>query len=194
MKTVYYNNGVYLASGEDNGIWYSANGVRWWQSNITTGSFGCIYYGNGMYLAGSSIGLYYSTDAIHWYVTNVTSGYEYNKDSILYFDNGGVNITPHSETGYYAGNLGGGAWYSSDGITWTQNSNTSVVTVNSLSIINRVVIACVDDNGLIILDGYSNNHAIDIYIDGYSTSTTTGAGQPSTTITDPGIIAETVAP
>ena len=60
--------------------------IEWIQSNITSGNFYCIYYANGIWVAGSYIGqgLYYSTDGKIWTQSNITSG----NFRFVYYSNG----------------------------------------------------------------------------------------------------------
>ena len=56
-----YANGIWVACGSDNnGLWYSTDGMNWTQSNKTDGSFaGGARYANGIWVACSN-GLWYS--------------------------------------------------------------------------------------------------------------------------------------
>ena len=59
--------------------------IEWKQSNITSGNFYCIYYANGIWVAGcNSKGLYYSVDGKIWTQSNITSGDFY----CIYYANG----------------------------------------------------------------------------------------------------------
>ena len=62
LDSVYYANGIWVAgSNSDNGLYYSADGMTWTQSNQTNGGFRPVYYANGIWITGSSgNGLYYS--------------------------------------------------------------------------------------------------------------------------------------
>ena len=60
--------------------------IEWTQSNITIGNFNCVYYANGIWVAGggSGKGLYYSTDGKTWTQSNITSG----NFNCVYYANG----------------------------------------------------------------------------------------------------------
>ena len=90
----------------------SIGGTEWTQSNITSGGFKCVYYDNGIWVAGSNNGngLYYSTDGMIWTQSNITSGY-----FEVYYGNG-IWVAASSSNGLY---------YSTDGMTWTQSNITS---------------------------------------------------------------------
>ena len=86
------------------------NGTEWTQSNITSNNFYCVYYANGIWVAGSdSNGLYYS-DGITWTQSNITS----NSFTCVYNANGI----------WVAGSADNGLYYSTGGMTWTQSNIT----------------------------------------------------------------------
>lgn len=99
----------------------------WAQSNITSGTFYSVYYGNGIWVAGSSDGLYYSTDGMTWTQSNVT-GVEFYS---VYCGN----------SIWVAGSNGSGLYYSEDGRTWVQ-SNTTNGSFYSLYYNNGLWVAC----------------------------------------------------
>ena len=116
-----------------NNNFVSANGVStlstinlWSQSNITSGSFESIAYGNGTWVAGSgTTGIYYSTNGITWTQSNITSG--------------GFEFAYYANNLWLAlGNSSNGIFYSIDGISWTRSdlgvgySLTSVYYANGL--------------------------------------------------------------
>ena len=69
-------------------VWSKSNySMNWTQSNITSGSFNSVYYGDGLWVAGcanSDAGLWHSTDGKVWTQSNVTEGYFYS----VYYGNG----------------------------------------------------------------------------------------------------------
>ncbi len=96
-----------------NGFEKPANGEVWTQSNITNGTFRCVYYDNNTWVAGSSSnGLYYSTDGKTWTQSNITSEAFFR----VYYDN---------NTWVAVSNNNNGLYYSTDGKTWTQSNITS---------------------------------------------------------------------
>ena len=57
-----YANGLWVACGNNTGLYWSEDGKTWTQSNITSGSFeGGARYANGLWVAcANNIGLYWS--------------------------------------------------------------------------------------------------------------------------------------
>ena len=138
---VYYdnNNGIWVSSGHNKGLYYSTDGITWTQSNITSGKFYCVYYGNGIWVAGSysSNGLYYSTDGMTWTQSNITSG----DFGYVYYDNGWVAGS--------GSNSSNGLYYSTDGMTWTQSNITSgYFNLNSICCNNGAWVACSYNTGI----------------------------------------------
>ena len=89
-----------------------AGGKEWNISNLKD-IFECVYYDNGIWVAGSkNNGLYYSTDGMTWTRSNNTS----NTFNCVYYDNGIWVAGSDSNKGLY---------YSTDGMTWTQSNITS---------------------------------------------------------------------
>ena len=81
ISNVLDNNGIYVTSLSTGGLYYSTNGTAWVQSNITSGIYTIIAYGNGKYIASSyssSLGILYSYDGMTWTASNITSGVYYN--------------------------------------------------------------------------------------------------------------------
>ena len=59
--------------------------IEWIQSNIKSDDFYCVYYANGIWVAGcNSKGLYYSVDGKTWTQSNITSG----NFRFVYYGNG----------------------------------------------------------------------------------------------------------
>ena len=109
-----YGNGRFVAAGyNDDGLWYSDDGVTWTQSNKTDGNWGCVTFGNGRFVAGSdsNTGLWYSDDGVTWTQSRNTSEYW---QGIAY----GNGL-------FVAGNNIHGLWYSTDGKNWSQSNKTS---------------------------------------------------------------------
>ncbi|MCI9477263.1 MAG: hypothetical protein HFE71_12490 [Emergencia sp.] len=66
VKYIHNSNGIWICGTESYGIYYSIDGQTWMQTDITSGTFGCIENANGIWVAGSpyyygeGTGLYYS--------------------------------------------------------------------------------------------------------------------------------------
>ena len=88
----------------------STGGMTWTQSNITSGDFNSVYYGNNIWVAGSGDGLWHSTDGKTWTQSNVTNG----SVKSVYYSNG-----------IWVSGSGNGLYYSTDGKTWTQSNIAS---------------------------------------------------------------------
>lgn len=126
------------------------NGMEWYQSNVTSEAFQCIYHANNIWVAGSSDkGLYYSVDGKSWAQSNITSSTFYSvynanglwvaagQAGLYYSTNGtywvqsnltsGKFLTVYNANGIWvAGNSSNnGLYYSVDGKTWTQSNITS---------------------------------------------------------------------
>lgn len=57
-------------------IWQKVNaalGMEWTQSNVTSGSFSAVAYGDGLWVAGGRVGIYYSVDGKEWTQSNMPS-------------------------------------------------------------------------------------------------------------------------
>ena len=86
-----------------NGLYYSADGKTWTQSNITNEVY-AIYNANGIWVAGSwGTGLYYSIDGKIWTQNNVTSG---------------IFNAVYNANGIWVAAGGNGLYYS---VSWEQN-------------------------------------------------------------------------
>ena len=113
------------------------NGTRWTQSNITSGSFSCVYNADGWWVAGGSSnnpGLYYSTDGKTWTRSNITSG--------------SFNCVRKANGTWVAGSTNNGLYYSTtDGLTWQQTNVTSG-TFACICYANGTWVACSTNNGL----------------------------------------------
>ena len=78
INSVHYANGIWVAGGDINGLYYSADGMTWAQSNVTSTSIYTVYYANGIWVAGGyyptdphNCGLYYSADGMTWTPSNI---------------------------------------------------------------------------------------------------------------------------
>ena len=129
----------------------TSGGKDWIQSNVTSGDFDSVCYGDGLWVAAGGYGsaLYYSIDGEIWTRSNITSSEFY---SVHYANNlwvaGGANGLYYSTDGkvwtqsnatsssfrslYYANSIwvagsgsNKGLWYSTDGKVWTQSNITS---------------------------------------------------------------------
>ena len=93
-------------------VWSKSNySMNWTQSNITSGSFNSVYYGDGLWVAGGS-GLYYSVDGKTWTQSNITSGVMRDFYSVYYTN------------GIWIAGGNSGLWHSTDGKVWTQSNVT----------------------------------------------------------------------
>ncbi len=132
-------------TGED------TEGKVWTQSNINSGDFYTVYYGNSIWVAGSisGKGLYYSTNGKVWTQSNITSGdfrsvYNANgiwvaasdSDNGLYYStdgkvwtqsniNSGYFYTVYYDNSIWVACSGKGIFYSTDGKSWTQSNINS---------------------------------------------------------------------
>lgn len=82
LYSAYNANNVWVGGCNESGLYYSADGKNWNQSNITTGNFYIVYNANGLWIAGGDIGLYYSVDGKNWTQSNTMTFNSLN--SILY--------------------------------------------------------------------------------------------------------------
>ena len=165
-----------IGGGKSTGhyVWEKSNlEMTWTQSNVTSGAFKSVYYGNGLWVAAGNV-LYYSTDGKTWVQSNVTSGafnsvYYGNgiwvagsgSNKGLYYSIDGKNWTQSNITSgyfkliYYANGVwvtsGKGLYYSTDGKTWTQ-SNVTSGTFNSVYYSNGLWVAGSDSKGLYYLE------------------------------------------
>ena len=101
---VIYNDGLFVV-GAGNGIYYSADGKTWTQSNIVDVTSVMVDYYAGVWVAcltmASENGLYYSIDGKEWFESN--DGAEYS------------NFTMHTEAGHRIAHGGMNLYYST---TW----------------------------------------------------------------------------
>lgn len=77
IRDISHNNGLWVISTQNNGVYYSDDGINWTQSNITTGNH-TLNYGCCVWLALQSssnrvVGTYYSVDGKNWSPTNLMS-------------------------------------------------------------------------------------------------------------------------
>lgn len=87
------------------------NGMEWYQSNVTSGGFQCIYHANNIWVAGSSDkGLYYSVDGKSWAQSNITSSTFYSV---------------YNANGLWVAAGQAGLYYSTNGTHWVQSNLTS---------------------------------------------------------------------
>lgn len=104
-----YGNGTWVLT-KSAAIFYTStdNGSTWTASAQQAISFNRIQFFNNLWLASTSGGIYYSTDLETWNVSSLSSG---SVTDIYYLN------------GYYiASPSGAGIYYSTNGMTWTQNT------------------------------------------------------------------------
>jgi hypothetical protein len=117
-----YGNNRFVAvggysSGNNSKIAYSADGISWTAASAN-GSFNCIAWGGGKFVAGGYERLGYSEDGISW-IVNEYGGY-------FQFGNSDVSGIAYGDGKFVAVGGGGGKMtYSEDGINWTMVSSTS---------------------------------------------------------------------
>jgi len=87
LSKIVYGNGMYIASGRANRIWYSTDCTAWTESNarkiftdnnIYIGSR--IAFGNGMFVAGATDKIVYSPDGITWTTVNIGTILDYTDE------------------------------------------------------------------------------------------------------------------
>ena len=121
-------------SGGSGGASGFPNGTEWTQSNITTGTFSCIYNANGIWLAGESsndLGFYYSTDGKMWSKGSFANG---STQFGTVYDFSYIGNT------YVMAEQRQGLTYSTDGKTWTQSNITSS-NIRSICNANGILLA-----------------------------------------------------
>ena len=124
-------------------------GIAWTQSNIISGNFYGVDFGDNLWVAAGSTGMYYSTDGKNWTQSNITEDVSANNlvhanglwvvgCSSMYYSTDGKNWTAgtmlsgsfkNPDTVAFANNLwvgysqgGRGMYYSTDGKNWTQSN------------------------------------------------------------------------
>ena len=105
MTGILYVDGLWVSYSTNNGAYYSTTGKSWSTSLSIATRY--IYYGNGIWVAGTYNGLYYSTTGKSWTQSNVTSG-DFNK---VYYANG-----------MWLAACSSGIYYSTTGKSWAQSN------------------------------------------------------------------------
>jgi hypothetical protein len=134
INDIAYIGGKFVAVG-NKGMAYSDHGTSWtWVSNPPFGSWHSIGYGNDKFVAGGDASIAYSTDAISWAVT------ETERTNVKYFDKiYGVAYGGGMFVAVGGGSVGKGGliMYSTDGISWTEVSNTTFIGTNHISAVDN---------------------------------------------------------
>ena len=109
-----YRSGNVNITKSNLGLTTDEMGMKWYSSNITSGSYTTPYCANGIWVIGSDSlnGIKYSMDGKTWTSSNITSGH-YNAP---YCANG-IWVIGSDESG--------GIKYSTDGKIWTSSNITS---------------------------------------------------------------------
>lgn len=88
------------------------NGIEWYESNITDGSFHRVHYANDIWVASTmGAGVYYSLNGKIWAKSNITSF--------------GFNSINYANGLWVAGSGANGLYYSTNGRLWTKSNITS---------------------------------------------------------------------
>lgn len=165
---IYHAAGLWVASTQNEGMYYSSDAKTWTHSNITDIECWGAKYGGGIWVSYTASGLYYSIDGITWTISNITATcnqpYYLNgmwfagndSDSgVIYYSTDGKVWNASDEIGgsfgpfaysngiYVAGEYSyhGGFYYSTDGINWTK-SNIAKESANDFSYIDDIWYAC----------------------------------------------------
>ncbi len=155
VTSFYWNGSVYVATTSV-GIYYSVNGISWTISTgASTGSFTDVYFANTKFVATSTAGLFYSSDGITWTECTGDAGASYvsiiygigsaggkwiavtptadaysSTDGIsfgaLTISTSGFNFVTFANGLFQLGGNADGIVYSSDGITFTASSLTTL--------------------------------------------------------------------
>ena len=109
-----YRSGNVNITKSNLGLTTDEMGIKWSDSNVTSGRYKKPFCANGIWVIGSGgdSGIKYSTDGISWSDSNVTSGSYHTP----YYANGIWVIGSDS---------GSGIKYSTDGISWSNSNITS---------------------------------------------------------------------
>lgn len=109
MSVVYHANGIWVAGGMLDGLYYSTDGMNWTHSNITSGKVNDVYGADGVWVAciasGDNNGVYYSTDGKTWEQYSTINIYAYK-------------MVRKYENVWFLGRDGVGSYYSTNGKDW----------------------------------------------------------------------------
>ena len=130
--TIRYGNGIWVAGGSANGLWWSEDGQSWAQGTggHSTYKFNSVRYANGIWVACSDDhGLWWSEDGKAWtQVTGTTASYIFS--CVDYGNNLWVACSDYH-----------GLWWSEDGKSWTQVVLGSTSTFRSILYANNLWVA-----------------------------------------------------
>jgi hypothetical protein len=109
-KDVSFGNGMYVAIKQSE-IYYSANGINWYQIEQRFSSLNSIAFGNGIFVVAAKNRLYYSTNGLDWSSVSITGDW----NSVVFGNDKFVVVASSSnlETNK--------ALYSTNGINWYES-------------------------------------------------------------------------
>jgi len=161
---VSYDNKIWVLGGYDtsnykNDVWYSADGVNWTQATASAGwsaraHHTSVVFNNKIWVLGGNDSIYgprndvwYSTDGVNWEQATASAAWTMRgAHTSVVFDDKMLVIGGS----YFIGPLVGpndDAWYSSDGINWTQATDSAGWTARALHT------SAVFDNKIWVLGG-----------------------------------------
>lgn len=110
-KSLCSANGIWVGGGTE-GIVYSNDGKSWMASNVKSGIVTNIYFANGIFIASMSKNLLWSTDCKTWTSCTINSSGNTPQGWNKVENHGGIWVALSSS---------GGAYYSTDGKSWTRS-------------------------------------------------------------------------
>lgn len=139
VNSVLGDNGKWVATTQDNGVFYSTDGKNWTQSKLTSGSFGAVCCREGNWVVGSldDAGIFYTSNLNSWSAAYPKKG-SFKPGSICGFENGWYAGPSTGLTVYYSSSTSGSTW---------SGSNSSYGGVNQIhASINCCMVACGAEN------------------------------------------------
>jgi RHS repeat-associated protein len=170
LEDIAWGNGVYVATGINNRLLWSANG-RSWESVTTPETFEYVAFGKGYFLALSATKIYQSTDGRSW--TQVASvggrsitfagdkfflmgngSVRSSEDGVAWslYSYGGSNVTTNVVYGngmYLAGTNGFKMLTSADGVSWTEMNTAPQFGTTNLHFFDGLFWASAGGSGLL---------------------------------------------
>lgn len=143
FNDVNYANGLFVASSDSHGLWWSTDGKAWTQTSTTaiqSYEFNNAIYANGIWVASSdSHGLWWSEDGKTWTQTSTSAIQGYTVYAVTYGNGLFVaSVSNHGE------------WWSTNGKAWTQTSTTALqsLSLNSAIYANGIWVGSTASKGL----------------------------------------------